>query len=168
MYNAWWKPAAKPAHRIPTSIDLWHAGKSHLCNLEIAQICALSAATGKAFTTVLAGRALTFTSFPNISLVPALVAGLTRVLILQRPGMVKMPVFLTSVVARAARLSMMPEATLPFSSCCSARVLTRAPFVITLLVDFMAFIAFMVFIGAMVTGDRRVTGKRRIRGLQSC
>merc|ERR1712072_163023 len=103
-----------------------------------SQICALSAATGKALTTVLAGLAFTFISWPNITLTPALVAGFTRVLILQRPGMVKMPVFFTSVVARVARLSRSPEHTLVFSSCCSASVLTRAPLVMTLLLDFMA------------------------------
>merc|ERR1712224_1173588 len=103
-----------------------------------AQICALRAATGKAFTTVLAGLALTFISLPKAILTPALVAGLTRVLILQRPGMVKIPVFLTSVVARVARLSRSPEHTLVFISCCSASVLIRAPLVITLLLpDFM-------------------------------
>merc|ERR1711988_2099081 len=64
-----------------------------------AQICALSAATGKAFTTVLAGFALTFISWPNAILTPAFVAGFARVLILHRPGIVKIPVFLTSAVA---------------------------------------------------------------------
>merc|ERR1719443_2863949 len=114
------------------------------------QICAFSAATGKALTTVLAGFAFTFISWPKAILTPALVAGLTRVLILQRPGIVKMPVFFTSVVARVARLSRRPAQTLVFISCCSASVLTRAPFVMTLLPDFIAFIAFMLFMGAMV------------------
>merc|ERR1719443_1986911 len=116
------------------------------------QICALSAATGFALTTVLAGFALTFISWPKAILTPALVAGFTRVLILQRPGMVKMPVFLISVVASVAKLSRRPEHTFVFISCCSASVLTRAPLVITLLPDFMAFIAFMLFMGAMVSG----------------
>merc|ERR1719487_2438906 len=115
-----------------------------------SQICALSAATGKAFTTVLAGLAFTFISWPKAILTPALVAGFTRVLILQSPGMVKMPVFLTSVVARVAKLSRRPAHTFVFISCCSASVLTRAPLVMTLLPDFMAFIAFMLFMGAMV------------------
>merc|ERR1719191_2363317 len=116
----------------------------------ITQIWALSAATGKAFTTVLAGFAFTFISWPKAILTPALVAGLTRVLILQSPGMVKIPVFLTSVVARVAKLSRRPEHTFVFISCCSASVLTRAPLVMT--ADFMAFIAFMLFMGAMIVG----------------
>ena len=78
------------------------------------------------------------------------------VLILERPGMVKMPVFLTSVVARATRLSRRPAHAFVFISCCSARVLTRAPFVMTLLPDFMAFIAFMVFMGAMAVKSKVV------------
>merc|ERR1719191_1882684 len=119
----------------------------------ITQIWALSAATGKAFTTVLAGFAFTFISWPKAILTPALVAGLTRVLILQRPGMVKIPVFFTSVVARVAKLSRRPAHTFVFISCCSASVLTSAPLVITLLPDFIAFIAFMLFMGAMVAGS---------------
>merc|ERR1711990_331265 len=106
------------------------------------QICDLSAATGKAFTMVLAGFAFTLISWPNAIRTPALVAGFTRVLILQRPGIVKMPFFFTSVVARVAKLSRSPPCTLVFISCCSARVLTRAPLVMTLLLDFKAFMAF--------------------------
>merc|ERR1712138_143637 len=111
------------------------------------QIWDFRAATGNAFTTVLAGLAFTLISWPKAILTPALVAGFKRVLILQRPGIVKMPVFFTSVVARVAKLSRSPEHTLVFISCCSARVLTRAPFVMALPLAFMAFIAFM---GAMV------------------
>merc|ERR1712141_184231 len=62
------------------------------------------ALTGKAFTMVLAGFAFTICILPKISRFPALVAGLTRVLILQRPGMVKTPAFFTSVVAIVARV----------------------------------------------------------------
>merc|ERR1711918_86146 len=119
-------------HGIPTvGKSLGHPKAKYNC--EAAQICALSAATGKALTTVLAGLAFTFISCPKAILTPALVAGFTRVLIRQRPGMVKMPVFLTSVVARVAKLSRRPAHTFVFISCCSASVLTRAPLVITLL-----------------------------------
>merc|ERR1712110_914824 len=45
------------------------------------QMLFLIAATGNAFTTVLAALALTITSFPNSIFLPALVAGFTRVLI---------------------------------------------------------------------------------------
>merc|ERR1719261_1645894 len=113
-----------------------------------AQICALRAATGKAFTTVLAGFALTFISLPKAILTPALVAGLTPVLILQRPGMVKMPAFFTSAVARVAKLARMPLHTFVFISCFSEINLTRAPLVIALPPAFIAF-AFMVFMGAI-------------------
>merc|ERR550514_1626507 len=126
--------------------------------LPLSQICALSAATGKAFTTVLAGFAFTFISWPNITLTPALVAGFTRVLILKRPGRVKIPVFFTSVVATAAKLVRRPEHTLVFISCCSESILMRAPLVMTLLaafVVFMVFAVFMLFIGAMVARTRQ-------------
>merc|ERR1711869_149883 len=69
-----------------------------------SQICFLSAATGKAFTTVFAGFALILVSLPNIILTPALVAGFVRVLMRQTPGRVKTPVFFTSLVPRATRL----------------------------------------------------------------
>merc|ERR1712107_435074 len=55
-----------------------------------AQMDFLSAAVQNAFTTVFAGFAFTTTVFPNISLLPAL-AGFRRVLIMQRPGMTKLP-----------------------------------------------------------------------------
>merc|ERR1712070_1084929 len=84
---------------------------------------ALIAATGKAFTMVLAGLAFTLISWPKAILLPALVAGFLRVLILQRLGIVKILVFFTSVVARVAKLSRSPEHTFVLSSCCSASVL---------------------------------------------
>merc|ERR1712054_356679 len=138
---------------FPRNSDLWDGRRMNKDRDADTQIWALSAATGKALTTVLAGFAFTFISWPKAILTPALVAGFTRVLILQRPGMVKMPVFLTFVVASVAKLSRRPAHTFVFISCCSARVLTRAPLVITLLLpDFMAFIVFM---GAMTVGKMR-------------
>merc|ERR1712072_669252 len=57
-----------------------------------------SAATGKALTTSFAGLALTITTLPKTSLLPAFVAGFIRVLILHKPGSVKMPFLTTSLV----------------------------------------------------------------------
>merc|ERR1740127_274817 len=105
--------------------------------------CCLRAATGYAFTIVLAAFALTFTSLPKAILVPALVAGLWRVLIMQRPGMTNLPAFFTSAVARAAKLSMIPAHCFGFSSFCSASVVRIAPFVKAFAPAFIAFIAFM-------------------------
>merc|ERR1719384_1043471 len=69
-----------------------------------AQTDFFSAATQKAFTTVVAGFAFTMTTLPNTSLLPALVAGFRRVLTMQRPGMVNFPAFLTSLAPTSARL----------------------------------------------------------------
>merc|ERR1719454_880493 len=66
-----------------------------------AQTDFLSAATAKALTMVLAGFALTITILPKISLLPALVAGFKRVLIMHKPGIVHFPVFFTSRVAHS-------------------------------------------------------------------
>merc|ERR1712144_10553 len=120
------KPGPWDSHGSQVSGTLHaHAAQVHWATS--SQICALSAATGKAFTTVLAGLAFTFISWPKAILTPALVAGFTRVLILQSPGMVKMPAFFTSAVARVARLARRPDITLVLISCCSASALTRAP-----------------------------------------
>merc|ERR1711924_118609 len=56
----------------------------------------LRSATGKAFTMVRAGLALTLISLPKATRLPALVAGLWRVLIRQTPGILNLPVDLTS------------------------------------------------------------------------
>merc|ERR1719243_423335 len=55
-----------------------------------------NAAKAKAFTTFLAGLALTFTNSPNAIRLPAFVAGLYLFLIMQTPGMVNLPVPFTS------------------------------------------------------------------------
>merc|ERR1719468_814594 len=60
---------------------------------------ALMAATGNAFTTVLAGLALTCTILPKISRLPALVAGFKRVFTMQTPGIVNLPSFFTCLAA---------------------------------------------------------------------
>merc|ERR1712190_487232 len=91
-----------------------------------------SAATAKAFTTVLAGFALTITSLPKISLLPALVAGFMRVLIMHTPGIVHFPVFFTSCVATLVRVSSTLVTCDFFSSVPSARACARAPLLIGL------------------------------------
>merc|ERR1712165_525865 len=56
-------------------------------------------------TTFLAGFAFTTTTLPNISLLPAFVAGLVFSFNIARPGTVNLPVDLTSFVPTAARLA---------------------------------------------------------------
>merc|ERR1740121_2274445 len=101
------------------------------------------AATGNAFTMVRAGFAFTVCILPKISFWQAFVAGLTRVLILQRPGKVKTPLALTSLVARSANEAMILPATFCLSSNSSAMVLAMAPLVMALPVPFMTFIGAM-------------------------
>merc|ERR1719454_370986 len=115
---------------------------------EPTQICFFNAATGYAFTIVLAGRALTLVSLPNITLTPALVAGLVRVFKRHRPGMVKMPFFFTSCVATATKLLTTSEHTFCFKPCSVARALVMAPLVMALPLAFMDFIG-----GSMVVAD---------------
>merc|ERR1719159_166980 len=71
-----------------------------------AQMLSLRAFTGYAFTTFRAGLAFTITTLPKTSRFPAFVAGFVRVLILQRPGTVKMPDLDTSWEAISAKLPM--------------------------------------------------------------
>merc|ERR1740121_3031575 len=115
------------------------------------------AATGKAFTIVRAGLAFTVCIFPKISFLHALVAGLWRVLILQRPGKVKMPFFWTSLVAIAAMLAIILPAIVALSSHSSATAFAMRPLVRGLpatLPAFMAFmglaVAFIAFMGAIL------------------
>merc|ERR1711871_758547 len=73
------------------------------------QMLFLSAEMQKAFTIFLAGAAFTLMVLPKASLVPAFLAGLILVLIMQRPGMVNLPAFFTSAVARLAKVSRSSE-----------------------------------------------------------
>merc|ERR1719231_304616 len=104
----------------------------------------------KAFTTVFAGLAATFTSLPNIVRMPAFVAGFTRVLMRQRPGMVKMPVFFTSLVAIVTRLLMILEHAACFNSCFVASSFDMAPLLMALA---PAFADFMDFMGGNIFGS---------------
>merc|ERR1719481_2397267 len=119
-----------------------------------AQIAFFSAATGKAFTTVLAFIAATVTTLPNISRLPAWVAGFTRVLIMQMPGMVHFPAFFTSLVATLLRLSRTLDTSDFFNSVSSASAWAKAPLVKAFPCFIPAFIALIAFIGAMA-GPRR-------------
>merc|ERR550525_1642658 len=70
----------------------------------IAQKAFFNADTGNAFTTVLAGLAFTMTTLPKTSLLPALVAGFKRVLIMHKPGSTNLPALFTCCVPISAKL----------------------------------------------------------------
>merc|ERR1712039_614930 len=95
-----------------------------------SQTLFFKAETGKAFTTVLAGLAFTSHILPKISFLQALVAGLTRVLIMTRPGKVNLPVLVTSLVPISARLLMILAAAAVLISCSSAMAFAMALLVI--------------------------------------
>merc|ERR1719323_2335897 len=76
-----------------------HASKTE------AQTLFFSAATAKALTTFLAGFAFTTTTLPNISFLPAFVAGFVFNFSIARPGIVNLPADFTSFVPTAARLA---------------------------------------------------------------
>merc|ERR1719223_1352335 len=113
------------------------------------QMLFFRAATQNAFTMVLAGLALTTTTLPNISRLPAFVAGFTRVLTMTKPGMVTLPTFFTCSVATAARLSMTDTTSFLFNSVSAAMASARPPLDKTLPDAFIAFIAFIA-LGAIV------------------
>merc|ERR1719454_2840258 len=129
--------------RFPRTIDHYTARLQ-------PQTLFFNAATGNAFTTVRAGLAFTICIFPKISFLQALVAGFMRVLILQRPGKVKMPFFCTSLVAMAARLAIIFPATVALSSHSSATCFAMAPLVRGLPVALFMAAAFIAFMGAML------------------
>merc|ERR550537_2008035 len=72
---------------------------------ETLQMLFFRAETQKAFTIFLAGAAFTLMVLPKAFLVPAFLAAFVLVLIVHKPGMVNLPVFFTSAVARVAKLS---------------------------------------------------------------
>merc|ERR1712138_304796 len=115
-----------------------------------AQMDFLSAATGKAFTTVLAGFAATLTSLPNINRLPALVAGFFLVLIIIKPGSTNLPTLFTCVAPTSASASMIFEHSAFFISQAVASASAMAPFPraapAALGLAFFAFIAFIAFI----------------------
>merc|ERR1719440_789871 len=97
----------------------------------------------KAFTTVFAGFAATLTSFPNINLVPAFVAGFFLVLMMQRPGMANLPTLFTSFEPSSARA--------PITLVTSRLLRLSVDATLSAILDFdiartPAFIAFMAFI----------------------
>merc|ERR1719205_156631 len=112
------------------------------------QNCFFNTDTGKAFTTVRAGLALTTVILPNISLLPALVAGFTRVFIMHKPGMMNLPVFLTSLVPISAKPSMIFLHSFGLISLAPDNACAKPP-----LLNGLAP-AFIAFIGAMVLCDR--------------
>merc|ERR1719371_92749 len=69
-----------------------------------AQMLFFRADTGEALTIVFAGFAFTIMTLPKTSLLPALVAGLRRVLIMATPGKTNFPALFTCSVAMPARL----------------------------------------------------------------
>merc|ERR1719492_241209 len=111
-----------------------------------SQTLFLRALTGNAFTTVFAAAALTTTSFPNITFLPALRAGFTLVFNVTRPGMVNLPVPTVSLAPTSARESNILDTTLFFISIAVATASARPPLVMGL----PPFIAFIAFIGAML------------------
>merc|ERR1719220_1850622 len=119
------------------------------------QMLAFKAATGKAFTTVLAGFAFTICILPKISRVPAFVAGLTRVLILQRPGTMKTPAAFTCAVATVARVSRSFVHCDFFTSVAVASASASAPFVMA-----FAFIAGAFIAGAIFQKQGRLLTRR--------
>merc|ERR1719456_1846561 len=131
MYSS--EPRGIPT--VQTPLEKHRAQLYHL-----AQICFFSAATGNAFTIVFAGLAFTLVSLPNMTLTPALVAGLVRVFRRQRPGTVNTPVFFTSWVAMATRLLITSEHAFCFKPCSVASDFVMAPLVIAFppaFIDFM-------------------------------
>merc|ERR1719421_267104 len=118
------------------------------------QIDFLSADTGKAFTTVLAGFAATLTSLPNIIFLPALVAGFFLVLIITKPGKTNLPALFTCVAPNSPSASMIFEHSDFFNSQAVARASAMPPFARALpgaLAAFIAFITFFAFIAFFAT-----------------
>merc|ERR1719223_2071690 len=115
-----------------------------------------SALTGNALTTVFAGFAATVTSLPNISLLPAFVAGFFLVLIMTRPGITNLPTCFTCLPANSARASTILAQSDFFSSEAVARASAIPVFDRAVPADLgFAFIAFMAVIDFIAVMNRR-------------
>merc|ERR1711988_1473776 len=103
--------------------------------------------TAKAFTTVCAAFAFTLTSLPNAMRLPAFLAGLCLVLIMQMPGIVNLPVPLVSFSASSAKASKTLVISDLFFSHAVAKASAMPLFGMDLTPFFarIAFIAFMDF-----------------------
>merc|ERR1719235_1731555 len=130
--------AAQPAHGKTSSACklLAKPDRTHFTLL-------FKAATANAFTTVLAGLALTFTSLPKAIRLPAFVAGLCLVLIMQMPGMVNLPVLFTSFAANSAKASRAFDISDLFASHASPKA-SAIPLLGMDLTPFIAFIPFFI------------------------
>merc|ERR1712061_670709 len=120
------------------------------------QMLFFKAATQYALTIVLAGLALTTTTLPNISRLPAFVAGFVRVFTMQSPGMVTFPALLTCLVATAARLSSTFTQSFFFSSVSVAMASAKPPLDKALAAPFIAYA-----LGAMVATRQTAQAKQR-------
>merc|ERR1719188_243014 len=119
-----------------------------------AQKAFFNAATANAFTTVFAGFALTTTSLPKISRLPAGVAGFLRVFTMQTPGMVNLTALFSSFVAIPPRLAITLLHSDFFKPDSFAKASARAVFVM----GAAPFIAPFIALGAILpkVGLRRV------------
>merc|ERR1719235_2441745 len=140
--------AAQPAHGKTSSAYklLAKRDRTHFTLL-------FKAATAKAFTTVLAGLALTFTSMPKAMRLPAFVAGLCLVLIMQTPGIVNLPVLFTSLAASSAKASKAFDISdlffshaAPKASAMALLGMDETLFMAFFIPFFMAFIAFFAIV----------------------
>merc|ERR1719240_383539 len=96
---------------------------------------------------------------------PALVAGLCLVLIMQTPGITNLPVPFTSLLAISAKASSTLLISDLFFSTAAPRASAMAPLLMDLAL-FMAFMPFMAFIAffAMMTREGREGQARERRG----
>merc|ERR1719152_851619 len=126
-----------------------------------AQTLFFRAATAKALTMVLAGLAFTRTSLPKAMRLPALVAGLCLVLIMQTPGITNLPVPFTSLLAISAKASSTLLISDLFFSTAAPRASAMAPLLMDLapFMAFMPFMAFIAFFAIVAVAVRRMQGK---------
>merc|ERR1719511_106768 len=130
------------------------------CKLR-GQTAFFKAATQKALTTVFAGFALTITTLPKTSFLPALVAGFRRVLTIATPGIVNFPFFFTSVAATTARLLSTFVHSDFFNSVAVARASAIAVLVMALTPAFISADAFALPLGAIGNTERQVKNQAR-------
>merc|ERR1719453_679910 len=122
-----------------------HARQTTMTRNDALQMLFLRAETQKAFTIFLAGAAFTLMVLPKAILSPAFLAGFILVLIMQRPGMVNLPAFFTSAVARLAKLSRSCEHSFFFRPLLLAKASAMPPYERVTALAFITFMAATIF-----------------------
>merc|ERR1719217_1643722 len=157
-----WRGFNDPFHALPRTSKHNPRRSKAFKRAPYPQTHDFKAFTANAFTTVCAAFAFTLTSLPNAMRLPAFLAGLCLVLIMQMPGIVNLPVPLVSFSASSAKASK----TLVISDLFFSHAVAKASAMPLFGMDFTPFFALMAFIAFIAFFAMMLSGLRISKGIQ--